>query len=248
MMNGKPFNWTYTKLKNFETCAFKHKKVDIDKEYNDGGESLKWGNYVHEAIAKAIRLKCDLIGPRAPLPQDLQELGWQAWIDKIARLLEDGGKLYVEQDYAVDREFNKCTNYYGPDVWHRCRADVVYLNDAADLALAIDWKTGGMRPDSIQLFCMAKVIFALFPEVQRVGTRFAWLTLTGKDGDNPLPETKEAYSRDDMREFWPEILQRVQHYQQALASGTFHTNPSGLCKSHCPVSECGYHGKGRFRG
>lgn len=233
------FNWTFSKLKNYETCGLKHQQVDLLKLYADSSDAMLWGNRVHDDIAKAIRHACALPGDSAPLPKDIAS--YQPWVDKVKSWLP--GTIQVEKNYAIDSDMCP-TDYLAPNVWHRCRADVVFIDDTGTVAIAEDWKTGNILEESVQLFCMAQVIFSHFPTVQRVGTRYGWLKFTGDDKDNPCPETKEVFNRDDMVKYWPSVLERVQQYQHAVVSDTFRPNPSGLCRKYCPVTSCGYHGKG----
>ena len=41
---AKQFCGSYSKLKNFESCPFKHLKVDIQRQYTESSEQLDWGN------------------------------------------------------------------------------------------------------------------------------------------------------------------------------------------------------------
>ena len=51
----KPFSWSYSRLKNFETCPKRHWHVDINKDAKEeDSEQLQWGNAVHKALADRI--------------------------------------------------------------------------------------------------------------------------------------------------------------------------------------------------
>ena len=52
---GKPFSWSYSRVKNYRSCPLKHYHVDIKKDYKeDESEILTWGNEVHGALAKRL--------------------------------------------------------------------------------------------------------------------------------------------------------------------------------------------------
>jgi hypothetical protein len=103
-------------------------------------------NYrVHDALAQALK-------GEAELPVEMQQ--YAAWVDRVKR---GAGKLYVEQKYAINRQFQK-TTYFADDVWYRGVGDVVRI--AGNLALVLDWKTGKILEDSVQLMLMAQCLFS----------------------------------------------------------------------------------------
>ena len=49
----KAFAWSYSRLKNFESCPKRHYHVDVVKDVREEeSEQLKWGNALHDAFAK----------------------------------------------------------------------------------------------------------------------------------------------------------------------------------------------------
>ena len=216
----KEFAWSYSKLKNFETCPKRHLEVDIKKSFVEDTENLKWGNSAHDALAKACAGK-------APLPDDFN--AFQKWIDAVRG---GPGQLLVEQKYAIKRDFGPCT-WFDHKTWYRGIADVVRVS--GQVALAIDWKTGKVLSDSVQLMLMAQCIFTHFPEVQRVRTEFVWLA---HDCTTP-----EVYSRQDVADGWVALLPRVQRLEQASKDQSYPPKPGRLCKNWCPVSSCPHNGK-----
>src|SRR5512141_2003285 len=125
---NKPFTWSYSNLKAFESCALQFREVNLLKNYEGTrGPELLWGDRVHKAIAAALEKK-------APLPDEM--LIYKEWVDKI---LAGPGKLYVEQKYALTRDF-KPTTFFARDVWFRGIGDVGRVHGS--VALVLDWKTG----------------------------------------------------------------------------------------------------------
>lgn len=226
---GKPsqkqYAWSYSKLKNFETCAYRHYRIDVlpkndpQKVVEPPGEALTWGNSVHEALAKAC------IG--APLPETMKQ--FQPWVDRIK---EGPGQLFVEQKYAITRDFQP-TTYFANDVWYRGIGDIVRVDGPA--ALVVDWKTGKVLDDSVQLMLMAQCIFSHFPEVVKVRSEFIWL----KD-DCTSPE---VFTRQEVAEQWTYLLDRVKQLEIAHLTQTYPKMPNGLCRSWCPVTDCEHNGR-----
>lgn len=218
----KQFAWSFSKLKNFEVCPKRHYEVDLAKNFTDeDGEALVWGNRVHKAMA--VRLG----KPKAPLPDDM------ALFEPWAKKVENGaGTLYVEQKYAITKDFMRC-DWFAPVAWYRGIGDVVRVSGR--VALVLDWKTGKILEDSVQLALMAQCIFAHFPEVQKVRSVYAWL----KDD----AETSEVFDRSDMSELWVGLLDRVWKLENAYKTQSYPPLPGRLCKRWCPVTSCPYHGK-----
>lgn len=220
----KGFSWSYSKLKNFEVCPKKMHEVDILKSYSepdDPNGPLVWGNRVHKALAEALSGKC-------PLPAEMQE--YAPWVDRVKR---GSGQLYVEQKYAITRDFRK-TAYFADDVWYRGVGDVVRLAD--NIALVLDWKTGKILEDSVQLMLMAQCLFAHYPQLQYVRSEFVWL----KDDCT----TPELFTRQEVADQWVGLLDRVNSLEQAAKNQDYPPKPGRLCKNYCPVVSCPFHGKG----
>lgn len=217
----KAFSWSYSRLKNFETCPKKHWHVDIQKDVPvEQSEQLDYGNAVHKWLA-------EFISEGKPLPQhaqaDLQE--WGDWIRDMP------GKKLVEQQLAIDENFGKC-EWFGKQAWFRGVADVVVLN--GPVALIVDWKTGKIVEDSQQLALTAACVFAHFPEVQKLASVFVWLKEDAK--------TTATYTRAEMPAMWNNLWPRIQNLKQAHDMTNYPPKPGGLCKRYCPVVKCPHHG------
>ena len=158
----KPFSWSYSKIKNYRTCPFRYKKIDVDKTYKEdfSGPDLAWGNHVHKAFERRISMG-------QPFPADLA-----IYEDAALRLLQAPGKIMVEQQLAITKDLTPCA-WFADDAWFRAIAD--FLAVAGKVALAIDYKTGKILEDSQQLALLAETIFAHYPEVEAVRTEFWWL-------------------------------------------------------------------------
>lgn len=216
----KAFSWSYSKIKNFETCPKRYWHYDVSKDVKEPeGEALQYGNAVHAALAAA------LLG--GELPAHFKNL--QPWIDRI---LTREGKILTEQKLAITNEFEPC-DWFAKTAWYRGIADVIKITGR--VALAIDWKTGKIVDDGSQLALMAQCIFSHHPDVQRIRTEFVWLK---EDAT-----TRADFARDDMADVWKGILPRVTLLQNAHETMTFPPKPGGLCRKWCAVHSCPHQGQ-----
>jgi hypothetical protein len=219
----KAFAWSYSKLKNFESCPKRHFHVDIAKDVREEeSEQLAWGNTVHGALAARL-------AKGEPLPLAME--GYEHWCDRILQGA-DGHTLLVEQKLAINADFGK-TTWFGHDAWFRAVADALVI--AGPVALVADWKTGKILEDSQQLALSAAVIFAHYPDVLRVRSEFIWL----KEDAN----TTGIYDRNKMPDMWKNIWPRIEALKHANETQSYPAKPGRLCRSWCPVKQCPHHGE-----
>lgn len=221
---AKAFSWSYSRLKNYETCPKRYYMVDVTKKVKEPeSDQLLYGNNLHKALA-------DAISGKNPLPESFKKL--QPWVDKIAAPTPSPAKILVEQQLAITSDFSK-TTWFGDDAWFRGIADVVKI--VGPVAIAMDWKTGKIVEDGIQLALIAQCVFAHFPEVKKIRTEFIWLQFDA--------QTRADFTRADMVSVWSGLMPRVQTLANAHSSMEFPPKPGGLCKRYCPVSSCPHHGE-----
>lgn len=217
----KPFAWSYSKLKNYETCPKRHYHCDVAKDVKEEeSEHITYGNAIHKALAEAISGK-------APLPQPFSHL--QEWVDKITKT---EGNILVEQQLAITKDLN-ATTWFGKDAWYRGIADVIKI--VGPVAVVLDWKTGKIQEDGVQLALMAQCVFAHHPTIEKIRTEFVWLK---EDAT-----TRADFTRDDMVKVWAGLLPRVKILEDAYVAANFPPKPGYLCKRFCPVTSCPHHGE-----
>lgn len=223
--SGKEWSWSYSKLKNFEVCPKRMYEVDLCKNYVEAiepGGPLDWGNRVHEAFKMALQTG-------SALSPEMAQFNY--WLDRVRR---GAGKLLVEQKFAITRDFRK-TAYFANDVWYRGIGDVVRLD--GKFALVLDWKTGKILEDSVQLMLMAQCLFSHYPELEYVRSSFVWLK------DNC--ETPELLTRAEVASQWVSLMDRVNGMERSAETMDYPPKPGRLCRSYCPVTSCPFHGKGQ---
>jgi hypothetical protein len=217
----KPFAWSYSKLKNFESCPKRHFHIDIQKDVKEEeSEQLWWGNEVHKALA-------DRIGKGAPLPVPMKS--YEPWCEKI---LNTPGDIVVEQKLAITADFGP-TTFFDSKAWFRAVGDVIKIN--GPVALIADWKTGKIIEDSVQLALSAACVFAHYPSVKAVRSEFIWL----KDDAN----TSGTFMRADMPGMWKGLWPRIEALKQAHEKNEYPAKPGYLCRKWCPVNKCPHYGE-----
>lgn len=221
------FTWSFSKLDGFETCPKKYYEYSVAKSIKETDTSnIDWGNQVHDAMKKAIMGQEDL-------PNVMRS--YQVWVDRVKF---GPGELTVEQKYALDTILSPCP-YFAPVVWFRGIADVVRIYET--VGLAIDWKTGKPKKNSIQLGLMALCLFQHYAQLQVVRTEFVWLR---EDPNSNDATTQVIFKRSEMQEFVSKLLPRVKKLEYAHKSTIFPPTPNGLCIKYCDVVSCKFHGKG----
>lgn len=239
-MPSKGFSWSYSKFKNYFTCAKRHYEVDLQRNFVDDSEQLRWGNEVHGSLATAV-------SSGAPLPSSMP---YQRWADEmrtgvfrpevvatapwLRHLQAPGSEVQVEKKYAITKNFTP-TAWFGGDAWYRGICDVARFDPTKTVALARDYKTGKVDHDSRQLMLMAQCLFCHFPSLQRIRTEFVWLK-----EDCITPET---FNRNTIMQEWPPILEGVKQMEHAANTLTYPPMPGRLCARYCPVVSCPFHGK-----
>jgi hypothetical protein len=217
----KAFAWSYSKLKNFETCPKRHWHLDVAKDVKDEeSEHIMYGNMVHKALAERI-------GEGKELSQSFKHL--EPWAEKI---LKTDGRVLTEQQLAITKDYAP-TEWFGKDAWYRGIADVIKI--VGPVALVIDWKTGKILEDGTQLALMAQCVFAHHPDVKKIRTEFVWLK---EDAT-----TRADFTREDMVGVWAGLLPRVTTLENATAGFNFPPKPGNLCRKWCPVSQCPHNGQ-----
>ena len=209
----KPFAWSYSKLKNFETCPKRHYNVDVIKAFKEEeGEALQWGNAVHKALAA----RC---GPsEVALPPIMK--GYEKWAAKVTS--GSNATIMTEQQLAIDENF-AATPWFASDAkktgkgepWFRGIADVLKINGR--VALAVDWKTGKIVDDAPQLALLAACIFAHHPNILKVRSEFIWLK---EDAS-----TREDFHRDNMAAVWSGLWPRIEQLKLAYEKLNYPPKP-----------------------
>lgn len=221
-MTDNGFTWSYSRLKNFETCPKRSYHYDIKKDIVEPTTlQLQEGNDLHASFeARILR--------RTPLP-----LGLMHHEPMLARVVDAPGRTYGEKKLAITSNFTP-VGFFGKGVWLRIVIDATKVNGTT--AAVFDWKTGKVIRDMTQMQIFAAVMFHHMPELQRIKAALVFV-------NHDVMEIAE-FVREDITEIWSEILPRVNKLKEARQTQEYLPKPSGLCKRYCAVTSCIYHGRG----
>jgi hypothetical protein len=153
------------------------------------------------------------------------------------RVLTGPGTIQVEQQYAITKDFEPCAWFDSDNppekrAWYRAKGDVVKLNGSA--AIVVDWKTGRVVEDSVQLLLTAACLFYHFPQLQAVRSMYAWIK---EDAD-----TREDIRREELPAFWNNIWERIEDLKRAHEQVDYPPTPNRLCARWCAVKQCPHNG------
>ncbi|HDR9868525.1 TPA: hypothetical protein QDE31_37465 [Burkholderia cenocepacia] len=232
----KPLPWSHSSLIGFDTCPRQYEEIKVLRNFQDQKNPASlWGDQFHQAAETFIRANCGGLS-QSTLPAEM--LPYSAY---LAQFICRPGVTLAEQEYALDVHLQPC-EFLGPDVWMRGIIDVLNLNGT--VAHVDDHKTGKNRKkDMQQLIIFALLVFYHHPEIQTVHTAFHWV----QHGFDETAKDRETFHRHQIPQLWLTLLPRLQRYKAAFDAGIFPPKPSGLCRRHCAVTSCEYHGKGPRR-
>lgn len=214
--------WSFSRLQAFETCPLRYYETKVAKNFQETTHpTTEWGTRGHLALEERVR-------DEKELPSEFAYL--ESFAAGIAAI---PGATHCEHELACTRTYEP-TEFDSPTAWSRGIIDVFKLRDAD--AVCLDYKFGKLKP-SAQLKLNALLVFANYPQVEKVVTRFLWIALRDI--------TEGVYYRKDAPALWQDFVGRAAALQEAYDVGVFNPKPSGLCKNYCPVKTCGYCGKGR---
>lgn len=215
----RPLAWSFSSLDDFKNCprAFYEKRIAKSVQQTDSPEMI-WGNRVHKAFENR-----QLSGEALP-PELAEHESYMQHLENLA-----GDYFVCEEKFGFDLKGKPCA-FFARDVWARGVIDYLKVDQAAERATIVDYKTGKPHDKWIQLALFALYTFAMFPEVQLVNAQFYW-TKTA------MP-TKKVWGRAEVPALWHMFLPDLRQYMQAFKTDTWQERPSGLCNGWCPVTDC----------
>lgn len=228
-------HWSFSAIDKFTKCPRKFYYYDVAKlVVEPENPNMKEGFRVHKAMAEFISLG-------KPLPPDIERYG--DWVTTM-RTGHVEEKVFTEHKMGMTFDLQPCEYFSRKHkVWLRTVADLLVINGAH--ALSVDWKTGQepddryeTLPKNFQLRLVALTVFLHFPQVQEVESKYIYLP-AATSSTFTMPRT-------DLREFIPQMYEIAGGLQKAVRTNVWQPHPSGLCKRHCGVIQCEYHGKGSY--
>lgn len=204
---------SHSLLSKFETCPWRYYLTSVSREVAEvESEAAAWGTAVHAAIE-------DRVKHNKELPDYLAHLE-----PVFAKLLALPGEHCSERKLAVNADLHP-TGWDAADAWFRGIVDYMIINPPK--AVVFDIKTGKRKIGSDQLELMAGLVFAHYPEVERVATGYIWLKDSAVDS--------ETIEREASKNIWLKLSLRVARLEHSFSNNKWPKKPSGLCRKWCPV-------------
>ncbi len=221
----KAARWSFTGLKQAETCLRQFHQVRVLKNYpyEATSDEAVWGRYVHKAFE-------DRQATRTELPQDLSQH------EQFMQRLEGwDGFFFTEQKIALDRQL-KPVNFFGGDrVWWSGIIDYTKIHNEEHRGRIVDYKTGKRRPEPDQLIQNALWGFAQYPEINIFDCMFYW---TQEAHLEEKAIDRYVYSRDQIPELWSRFVSSLGRLFEAYKTDTWPAKPGPLCYGWCPHMRC----------
>jgi len=221
---SKAAPWSFSRIKAFEQCPkqFYHEKVLKQYPFIQT-EAMIYGNQFHKACE-------DYIGKGEPLPERFMYIK-----DALDKLNQRKGVKICEQRLGVTANLEPC-KFGARNVWFRGIVDLAILDEDSGIGWIIDYKTGksAKYADKGQLELMALAIFAHYPKITSIRAGLLFVVA------NKL--VKETYEVADRANLWEKWSSNYATMEKAFEADVWNPRPSGLCKRHCPVTECAHNG------
>lgn len=217
--------WSYSRIKAFETCPKQFYHTHILKEFPfKETEAMRYGTEFHKAAEEFIR-------DAKPVPERF------AFAKPALQVLNDmEGDKYCELKVGLTADLEPC-GFFAEDVWFRGVVDLIIVNDETGLATVVDYKSGksARYADKGQLELMALAVFKYFPQVEKV--RAGLLFVIANEF------IKDKYAADSQPDMWKKWLAEYAKMEKAAETDVWNPRPSGLCRAHCPVTQCPHNGQ-----
>lgn len=231
VMKPKPFAWSYSRVKNYETCPRRYLGIDVNKEFKqDDTEQLNEGDRLHKAMAARI-------GYDKPLPPEFYYMEKHA--TALMQQTHEHQSINCELKLAMTKDYEPA-GFFDKNVWARCMIDYikfVRVNNNQSFAHIVDYKTGKLVDDDTQLAVNAMHVFACFKEIVGIKSEFLWTKYSDTRG--------KIYTRTSIKQEWNELLPRVETLAQAHATENFPPKPGKLCREYCAIDTCEFYGVGK---
>lgn len=213
-----PIALSYSALKDYDNCARKFHAVRILRAFkSQPTAATKYGEDVHKAAEEYVM-------NGTPVPPAFSFL-----LPVLSALREREGQKLAEHKMAVTPERMPCA-WDDKNVWLRGIADLVILRGSR--ALVVDYKTGNDKyADVEQLRLMALLVFAHYPEVQKVKGALMFV-LKNRMHTLSLERKDELTTAG-----WLRFANRAALIYGSVENDNWPASSSGLCK-YCPVTTC----------
>jgi hypothetical protein len=221
----KALTWSFSSIKLYENCPKKYYHLRVAKSIVEPEtEAMLYGTAAHTAAEEFVR-------DGTPLPR-----GFAYMQEALEIIREIPGEKLCEFKLGLKEDLSPC-EFNDPEVYFRGIADLIIIDREKKRAYVLDYKTGknARYADTGQLELMALAVFKRFPEIEHV--RAALVFVVAKEF------VQTYYDRWQLTGFTEKFAGLLEQLKTSMQSDVFNPRPSGLCRAHCPVTECSYNGR-----
>ncbi len=213
---GSVPSWSYSALKNYESCPHRIYLSKVEKHPEPSSAAMDRGTAIHLLGEEFVQ------GNIIDLPQELEKFKTEF---TTLRERYNQAKVILEQDWGFTRDWG-ITGWSSLDTWLRMKLDA-YVQHDDQSATIIDYKTGRKFGNEINHLQQAQLYaigaFKRFPLLQYVECEFWYL-----DKGETL---SKKYTREEAEQFVPKWDMRG---IQMTSDTSFTPNPSKYNCKWCP--------------
>lgn len=223
--------WSYSRLRDWETCPLKAKFKHIDRLKEPDNPAMARGSEIHKLAEDYVK------GALKRLPPELKNF------KKEFAAMRKGKNVFVEEQLAFNANFELLdleTGWFDRAAWCRVKMDLRAV--ANKVMRLIDHKTGKQKAEHYdQLEFYALIGFILEPTIDEVHAELWYLDMSG--------EKKVLHERFYRKEF-DKIKQRwLRRVKPMLCDTEFHPKPNPGCRfCYFNASETTYRGDPKPKG
>lgn len=216
MSKTKPIQWSFSSLKDFVGCPKRYYEVKVAKNFETKiTHALTYGKEVHSAMEHYVRDGTDL------------PVNYKRFQEMLDALLAIPGQKFCEYEMALLPDKTPCS-FHDTKRWVRGIADLLVVD--GETAYVVDYKTGSDKyPDLDQLKLMALMVFAHFPQVNKVKGALLFVLK-----NNLISEDYDRFQADTL---WESFTHKVKRLELSFKNHDWPMNPTPLC-GFCPVKTC----------
>jgi CRISPR/Cas system-associated exonuclease Cas4 (RecB family) len=208
--------WSYSSLKNYESCPHRIFLSKVEKLPEEAGPAAERGTQIHTLAEEYVQ------GHLEKMPTELKK--FQDEFTKLKAAFLDG-QVILEQDWGFTNAWD-ATGWAAPDTWLRMKLDAFHHHDQYS-ATVIDYKTGKKFGNEIAHLQQAQLYaigaFERFSDLEYIKCEFWYL-----DKGETLEKEYTRSSAEQFKRSWDKRA------LQLTSDTEFIPNPSKNNCRWCP--------------
>lgn len=218
-MSRPIISWSFSRLNDFRSCAYKYYMVHVQKAVGDASADNVRGEDYHKEFELYV-------AKGKSLPVNLQRFA--PVLDKLKR---QPGQMSTEVSLTLDANYQPCAWNDWDRAWVRSKVDWQLVN--GERAWQWDYKFGKPKKDQDpyggQNALNAALLFRHHPQIQSVSTAYYFAMHDKLE--------KDYFVRSDESRIWNAFLPHVNRLADAKLRNSWPKMTGPLC-GWCPVKSC----------